>query len=105
MKPAGWRTTLTWRARTWWRWLLLARYALEESIERWWERHICAPDPRDRAFVEAMAVAYTGPDRAWYPGGARADVWVPELGKGWEGEMVAAYLRQLERPAPREVIG
>lgn len=78
-----------------------------DRLEAWWERHVVAEDPYDRALEKAAsaaaAVPWVGSNRPLCPGG-RADVWVKDVGPGRESAMVDAYLRELAHPAPKEVI-
>ena len=98
MKRASWRTTTAYHLRALWRQILVAWYELLDRAETWWRRWIAAVDPYDRARDHGtVVVLWQGEWAANLPGGARADVWVRDLGDGWEDEMVTHYLLELDR--------
>jgi|GEM_PF-4589685 len=36
---------------------LIGVYVIKPRWPEWWEKHICAPDPRDRMFVNSVHMA------------------------------------------------
>lgn len=101
MRRPGWRTGWSYHVRALSRRIRVAWFGLLDRFDAWRERNVLAEDPYDRQLnYPVCAVPWVGPLRPFYPGRARADIWVSD---GDVRDMVQTYLMMLEYRAPREV--